>query len=45
MVSLGVRVVADFRNLKASTKMGRGRVTRLARRRSGRVKKRSPSRP
>src|SRR3989304_4399560 len=36
MVSLGVRVVADFRNVKASTKIGSGRVTRLGILRSGR---------
>src|SRR5215813_4948502 len=45
MVSLAVRVVTDRRKVKASTKMGWGRVTLPASRRSGRVKKRSPSRP
>src|SRR2546425_6457549 len=45
IVSFGVRVTTDFKNLKASTKMGLGRVTRLVIARSGRVKWRSPPLP
>src|SRR2546427_336796 len=45
MVSLGVRETTEARNVKASTKIGRGRVTRLATARSGRVKCTSPALP
>src|SRR2546425_11035172 len=45
IVSFGVRVTTDFKNLKASTKMGLGRVTRLVIARSGRVKWTSPPLP
>src|SRR2546425_1791509 len=45
IVSFGVRVTTDSKNLKASTKMGLGRVTRLVIARSGRVKWRSPPLP
>src|SRR5437867_9661319 len=45
IVSFGVWVTTDFKNLKASTKMGLGRVTRLVIARSGRGKWRSPPWP
>ena len=45
MVSFGVRPTTDFRNLKAATKIGFGRVTRAVIARSGRVKATSPAAP
>ena len=45
IVSFAVREVADRRKRNASTKIGAGRPTREAMRRSGRVKFTSPARP